>query len=99
MGELRCPSLDYVYRMTWAEFRLRLISFNRQQESEMYKLRRLAWITYIAPHQDPKKIRGMKEDVWWKIGKKQISRASEASKQKFLQEYKEYLKKTKHGKA
>lgn len=85
--------------MTWAEFRLRLISFNRQEENELYKLRRLAWITYIAPHQDPKKMRGLKEDSWWKIGKKEIKRVSDEGKERFRKAYIDYLKKKENGKA
>ena len=84
--------------MTWAEFNLRLLSYKRVSESEMIKLRRLAWITYIAPHQDPKRLRGMREERWWKIGEKNI-KVDDAHKQRFLEEYKIYLAKTKHGTA
>lgn len=92
LTELGCPSLDYVYRMTWAEFQLRLIGFNRSEERQEYKLRRLAWVTYIAPHQNPKKLRGQKEDRWWRIGKKNI-KVSDEHKTKYIDLYKEYLKK------
>lgn len=91
--------MDYVYRMTWAEFRLRLISFNRTAKSEEYKLRRLAWITYIAPHQDPRKLRGLREERWWKIEEGDRPRVSEEAKQRFINEYKKYLDKKKHGRA
>ncbi len=30
----------------------------------MYKLRELAWITYIAPHLNPKKMKKSKEAFW-----------------------------------
>ncbi len=83
--------------MTWAEFKLRLIAFNRITESEEYKLRRLAWVSYIAPHQDPKKLRGMKEARWWPIGKKKIPKVSDEMKARFIAEYKKYLDKKKHG--
>lgn len=98
--DLKCPSLKYVYKMTWAEFQLRLIGFNKQEESELLKLRRLAWITYIAPHQDPKKLRGLREERWWKIGKKDVQSVSDAQRQKFLKEYEKYLAiKKNHGRA
>ena len=90
LTELGCTSLDYVYRMTWAEFTLRLIGFNRSEERQEYKLRRLSWITYIAPHQNPKRLRGMKEDRWWRIGKR--ATVSDEHKAKYLDLYKEYLK-------
>lgn len=85
--------------MTWAEFQLRLIGFNKQQENELYKLRRLAWITYIAPHQDPKKLRGLKEDRWWKIGKNDNVVVSDEHRKRFIEEYKKYLEKQNHGRA
>lgn len=85
--------------MTWAEFKLRLLSYNRQQEDETLKLRRLAWITYIAPYQDPKKLRGMTEEKWWKIGEKEHVRVSESQKDRFLKEYVKYLAKKEHGRA
>ena len=62
--ELECPSLDYVFHMTWAEFRIRLHGWIRKEERELHKLRELAWITYIAPHQDPKKLKKSKESFW-----------------------------------
>lgn len=93
LEELRCPSLDYVYRMTWAEFKLRLIGFNRSEERQEVKLRRLAWVTFIAPHQDPKKLRGMKEGRWWKIGGSKKSQITDEHRQRFMDEYKKYLDK------
>ena len=82
--------MDYVYRMTWAEFQLRLIGFNKSQVRNEYKLRRLAWITYIAPHQDPKKLRTLKEHTWWKIGKDRAKKVSSNVRELFLQRAKEY---------
>lgn len=84
--------------MTWAEWKLRLIGFNRSEERELYKIRRLAWITYIAPHQNPKKLRGLREDKWWKIGDKKIV-VTDDHRQKFIEEYKKYLAKKEHGRA
>ena len=85
--------------MSWAEFNLRLFSYKRVNEGEMIKLRRLAWITYIAPHQDPKKLRGLKEERWWSIGKREIPKVSEEAKERFRQEYIKYLEKKQHGTA
>jgi hypothetical protein len=85
--------------MTWAEFNLRLLSFNRQEERELYKLRRQAWITYIAPYQDPKKLRGMTEERWWRIGENSKPRVSNEARERFLKEYKKYLDKKEHGRA
>lgn len=85
--------------MTWAEFRLRLIGFNRNEQRQEYKLRRLAWITYIAPHQNPKKLRGLKEDRWWQIGNRKQIKVSDEHKQRFIEEYKKYLEKKQNGRA
>lgn len=82
--------------MTWAEFNLRLLSFNRVSKSELIKLRRLAWVSLIAPHQDPKKLRGKREETWWRIGEKRAN-VTESHKQRFIEEYKKYLEKAKHG--
>lgn len=97
LGELNCPSLDYVYRMSWAEFNLRLFSYKRVNDGELIKLRRLAWITYIAPHQDPKKLRGLREERWWRIGER--AKVSEEGRQRFIEEYKKYLATKEHGRA
>lgn len=97
LTELDCPSLDYVYRMTWAEFRLRLFGYNREQERHERRLRRLAWVTYIAPHQNPKKLRGMKEERWWPIGRRRIAKVNEEGRARFIEEYKKYLEKKEHG--
>lgn len=84
--------------MTWAEFRLRLLAYNRMQENELYKLRKLAWVTYIAPHQDPKKLRGMTESKFMPIGKRQ--RVSKEGVEKFKALFAEYLKaKQRNGKS
>ena len=85
--------------MTWAEFQLRLIGFNRSEQRHEYKLRRQAWVSYIAPHQNPKKLRGLKEERWWPIGKKKVVKVDDASKQRFIEEYKKYLEKKNHGRA
>ena len=86
--------------MTWAEFQIRLFAFNRHTESEMIKLRRLAWITYIAPHQDPKRLRGMSENKWWKIGGGNENVITEAHRQRGVEALKKYLKeKQEHGRA
>ena len=85
--------------MTWAEFQLRLLSFIREREREEYMTRRLAWVSYIAPHQDPKKLRGLKEDRWWPIGKHNQPKVSDDSRSRFIEEYKKYLAKKEHGRA
>lgn len=97
LGELQCPSLDYVYRMTWAEFQLRLISFNRMQEDKILIARRLAWVSLIAPNYDPKKLKSMTEERLWSIGNKKFKRVSDKSKERFIEEYKKYLEKAKHN--
>ena len=50
--------------MTWAEFRIRLHSWIRQSEREVFLIRELAWIVYIAPHNDPKKLKKTREQFW-----------------------------------
>ena len=50
--------------MTWAEFLIRLHGFRREQENHMMMLRELSWITYTAPHNDPKKMKRSIEAFW-----------------------------------
>ena len=68
LGELKCPDLDFVYAMTWAEFQIRLFAYKRQDLYEWQKLRELMWITYIAPHQDPKKMTKSKNKFFIILG-------------------------------
>lgn len=97
MGELKCPDLDFVYAMTWAEFQIRLFAYKRQDLYEWQKLRELMWITYIAPHQDPKKMTTNK-NKFLPLGSESGSsngRVSDEMKQRFLSEYQKYLDKVK----
>lgn len=71
--------------MTWAEFQLRLLAFNRQEEGKLLMIRRLGWLTHMTPK------KGQNENGWWSIGKK-IKRVSEDAKDRFKEEYKKYLK-------
>ena len=73
--------------MTWAEFRIRLDGFLRDQEREWFKVRELAWITYIAPYQDPKKMKKSKES-FWPLGKKKG--VTDEMKQRILEAQKRY---------
>lgn len=97
--DLKCPSLDYVYKMTWAEFQLRLIGFNKAEERDLFKVRRIAWSAFIGSHQDPRKLRGMSESKWMPIGEKKKIKVSEEHKQRFRNEYKKYLEKQQNGRA
>jgi hypothetical protein len=54
--EFGCPSLDYVYDMSWAEFRIRQFAYNRQEKNNLFKLRELAYVSYISPHIELKSI-------------------------------------------
>ena len=56
--------MEYVYAMTWAEFRIRSFAWKRKQDADLLKLRELAWVTYIAPHQNPKKMKKTIEQFW-----------------------------------
>lgn len=50
--------------MTWAEFMIRLHAFKRKEKRDVMMLRELAWVTYIAPHQDRKRLKKSKEAFW-----------------------------------
>ena len=66
--------------MHWSEFTLRLLAFNRVQEREEYRLRRLAWVNTLAPHLDPKGLKNKKESSLWKIGNESKPKKQEIPK-------------------
>ena len=83
--------------MSWAEFQLRLIGFNRSEERDLLKVRRIAWSAFIGSHQDPKRLKGLTEEKWMQIGNKKVVKVSDEAKQRFLTEYKKYLAKKNNG--
>lgn len=87
--DLKCPSYEYVKRMTWAEFLIRLHGFRREQENQLMMLRELSWITYTAPHNDPKKMKRSK-DAFWPIKKKNVSKEK---RETMIERFKEVTKK------
>jgi len=54
--------------MTWAEFELRLFSYNRQKEREDRNFREVAFRSMWAFHTDPKNLPKTPQK-YWKIGK------------------------------
>lgn len=86
--------------MTWAEFQIRLFAYKRQDLYEWQKLRELMWTSYIAPHQDPKKMIKRKE-LFLPLGddRKQRQGVSEEQKERFLDVYKDYLNQTNYGRS
>lgn len=88
LGELKCPDLDFVYDMTWAEFQIRLFAYKRIDLYKWKMLRELMWTSYIAPHQDPKKMPKRKEIFLPLNDDKKISEGvSQDHKERFLKEY------------
>ena len=84
-------SLEAVYDMTWAEFQIRLFAYKRMDLYRWMQIRELAWSSFVAPHQDPKKMPKTKERFWPLNGDKQKSGGvSDEMKQIFLNEYKKW---------
>ena len=58
------------------------------------KLRELSWITYIAPHQDPKKMHKSINSFWPLDGKKQVTESMikriKEAKEQYHKELKEH---------
>lgn len=89
-------SLDAVYDMTWSDFQIRLFAYKRQDLYDWQKLRELMWTTYIAPHQDPKKMVKRKEAFLPLNGEKQIRvGVTDEMKATFMKEFKKYQDKIK----
>lgn len=96
--EFRCPSLDYVNRMSWAEFMIRLHGYQREQKREMMRVRELAWVTYMAPHQNPKRMKRSIDAFWpLKKGKKELSQKQQDAIRRAQEQYLEDLKKKENG--
>lgn len=54
--DLKCPTLDYVYDMSYAEFQIRAFAYNRTKDYEIKLYRKQLYTNLIAPYQDPKHI-------------------------------------------
>jgi len=77
--------------MTWAEFQIRLFAYKRMDLYNWQMQRELMWITYIAPHQDPKKMAKRKENLLPLNGdKKQSKGVTEEHKELFLKEFQKW---------
>ena len=84
-------SLEAVYDMTWAEFQIRIFAYRRKDLYDWVKLRELMWTTYIASHQDPKKMAKRKEQFLpLEIDKKSKGGVSQHQKDIFLKEFEKY---------
>ena len=83
-------SLEAVYDMTWAEFQIRLFAYKRQDLYDWQKLRELMWTSYIAPHQDPKKMVKRKESFLPLGSEKKIVGVTDEAKEIFLKEFRKY---------
>ena len=91
IGELKCPDLNFVYDMTWAEFQIRLFAYKRMDLYKWQMMREMMWITYIAPNQDYKKMVKRKELLLPLNGdQKQVAGVTEAHKEMFLKEFEKW---------
>ena len=77
--------------MTWAEFQIRVFAYKRIDLYNWIKLRELMWTSYIAPHQDPKKMPKRKEKFLpLDIDNKTTNGVSQFQKDTFLKEFEKY---------
>jgi hypothetical protein len=95
IGELGLSSLKAVYDMTWAEFQIRLFAYKRMDLYKWQMQRELMWTSYIAPHQDPKKMVKRKEAFLPLNGEKVVKNVSDEQRQTFMNEFKKYQEKAK----
>lgn len=83
--------MDFVYDMTWAEFQIRVFAYKRIDLYNWIKLRELMWTSYIAPHQNPKKMSKRKEQFLpLDIDNKTTNGVSQFQKDTFLKEFEKY---------
>jgi len=77
--------------MTWAEFQIRLFAYKRQDLYKWQMLREMMWTSYIAPHQDPKKMVKRKElFLPLNCDKKVNEGVSQEHKERFLKEFQKW---------
>jgi hypothetical protein len=102
LGELGVPTLEDVYNMSWAEFRIRLFAFKRMQRDKLELLRIHAYHTAsggtyaFSPKEFPKTI-----DKFWKLDKKVDKKAQKMRLEILKKAKEEYNKKVskRNGKA
>ena len=85
--------------MTFAEFQIRLFSYERVQLREWEKTRFIGWCAWVGSHQDPKKMPKTIEKFLPLDVNKQKKGVSDEMKQLFLEETEKYLKTVQNGKA
>jgi hypothetical protein len=83
--------------MSWREFLLRQIGYQREQKTDWYKVREIAYCALVGSHQDPKKLPKNIESFIPLNGQKQKKGVSEDTKQKFLELYKKWQNERKHS--
>jgi hypothetical protein len=76
--------------MTWAEFLIRCHAYRRIEKRELYLLREMAWVTYVAPHLNPKKMKKSR-DAFWRIDEAKASQASDAQRERMKQAQAQYI--------
>ena len=92
IGELGIQKLSDVYDMTYAEFQIRFFAYNSVQKKEWEKIRFMAYHALVAPYQDYKKLpKSLEKFLSLNGNKKQSSGVTDEMKQRFLDEYKNYL--------
>jgi hypothetical protein len=82
--------------MSWREFLLRQIGYQREQKNEWYKVREIAYCALVGSHQDPKKLPKNKENFIPLDGEKKRKGVSAEAKQKFIELYKKWQNERKH---
>lgn len=88
--ELGCDSLMQVYKMSWREFQLRSIGFQRKEKNDWLKVREIAYNSLIGSHLDPKKIPKSKERYMPLDGNSE-KKVSDKQKEMFMNAFKNYL--------
>lgn len=96
IGELGIQKLQDVYDMTYAEFQIRFFAYNSVQKKEWEKIRFIAYHSLVAPYQDYKKLpKSLEKFLPLNGNKRQSGGVTDEMKQRFLEEYKNYLNQTK----
>ena len=90
--------MDYVYKMTWAEFRIRSFAYNRETKrndtNELLRTREICYQIYVSNWMNPKR-KPMSKDKYWSLEEKKVDDAKMDRIRQRIKEAQEQYKKDK----
>ncbi len=76
--------------MTWKEFQLKRIAYERQEKNSWLKVREISYLIYLSI---PQKGTKMSKEKFMPLEKSKVNRATNEAQQQFLEEVKKFWSK------